>query len=77
MVDDEPSRDTREIVRDFLQSLAPADRYIFLAKLHGVPVKVIQQALARAPYNTRMAVGAVEAHFNRLRQRLKQHLERP
>jgi DNA-directed RNA polymerase specialized sigma24 family protein len=82
MVNDQPTRGKQGIageqvrrVRAFLQSLAPADRYVFLAKLRGVPARVIQRELARPPYNTRMAVGTVDSHFHRLRQRLQQHLE--
>jgi DNA-directed RNA polymerase specialized sigma24 family protein len=84
MVDDQPTRDTQGIageqarrVRAFLQSLAPADRYVFLAKLRGVSARVIQRELARPPYNTRMAVGAVDSHFLHIRRRLQEHLEQP
>jgi DNA-directed RNA polymerase specialized sigma24 family protein len=47
-----------------------ADRYLFLAKLNGVPAKVIQATLERPPFLSFAAVTTVDARFHRLRKRL-------
>jgi hypothetical protein len=60
---------------DLLQSWAAADRYLFLAKINGVPARIIQQTLAQPPFDTRMAIATVDTRFHRLRRCLMDHME--
>ena len=62
----DPSQDARVImseqlgrVHDLLQSWTAADRYLFLAKINGVPARTIQQTLADSPFETRVALATV------------------
>jgi DNA-directed RNA polymerase specialized sigma24 family protein len=82
IADERPSQDKRAImsqqlarVHDLLQSWAAADRYLFLAKINGVPAKTIQQTLAQPPFDTRMATATVDTRFHRLRRCLLNHME--
>jgi DNA-directed RNA polymerase specialized sigma24 family protein len=84
VTDERPSQDARAIVseqlgrvQDLLQSWAAADRYLFLAKVNGVPARTIQQTLARPPFETRLALATVNTRFHRLRRCLMSHLEQP
>jgi hypothetical protein len=57
-----------------LLSWPAEDRYLFLAKLHGVPAKVIQATLEQAPFHCFAAVTTVDTRFHRLRKRLVEHI---
>jgi DNA-directed RNA polymerase specialized sigma24 family protein len=60
-----------------LSSWPAEDRYLFLAKLNGVPTRVIQQTLERPPFNCFTAVTTVDSRFHRLRQRVVEHIRQP
>jgi DNA-directed RNA polymerase specialized sigma24 family protein len=82
IADERPSQDARAIIseqlgraHDVLESWAAADRYLFLAKINGVPARIIQQTLAQSPFNTRMAIATVDTRFHRLRRCLMSHME--
>jgi DNA-directed RNA polymerase specialized sigma24 family protein len=79
--DESPAPDAKAVAaaeleraEQLLLSWPPEDRYLFLAKLHGVPAKVIQATLERAPFHCFAAVTTVDTRFHRLRKRLMEHL---
>jgi len=83
MADERPTQDAQVLVseelrraHDLLQSWSAADRYLFFAKIQGVPARVIQQALARPPFNLTIAVTTVDTRFHRLRRSLIDRLGR-
>jgi hypothetical protein len=61
--------------RELLQSWPAADRYLFLAKINGVPARIIRQTLAQPPFGARVAIATVDTRFHRLRRGLMRHLE--
>jgi DNA-directed RNA polymerase specialized sigma24 family protein len=80
--DERPAQDARVImseqlgrVHDLLQSWTAADRYLFLAKINGVPARMIQQTLGAPPFETRVALATVNTRFHRLRRSLVSQLE--
>jgi len=82
IADERPSQDARVImseqlarVHDQLRSWPAADRYLFLAKINGVPARTIQQTLAQPPFDTRMAIATVDTRFHRLRRCLMDRIE--
>ena len=58
-----------------MQSWALEDRYLFLAKINGVPARIIQRTLNAPPFGTDMALRTADTRFHRLRARLMRHLE--
>lgn len=82
IADEGPPQDARAIMSEqlarvhaLLQSWPAAERYLFLAKVNGVPARVIQQTLAQPPFDTRMAIATVDTRFHRLRRSLMNHME--
>jgi DNA-directed RNA polymerase specialized sigma24 family protein len=50
------------------------DRYLFLAKLHGVTAQAIREALRRPPFKMFIELATVDTRFHRLRERLLREL---
>lgn len=57
-----------------LMTWPPEDRYLFLAKLHGVTAQAIQESLRRPPFKMFVAHATVDSRFHRLRERLLREL---
>jgi DNA-directed RNA polymerase specialized sigma24 family protein len=53
---------------------SPEDRYLFLAKLHGLTAQHIQESLRRPPFRMFVALATVDTRFHRLRERLLMEL---
>lgn len=82
IADGQPSQESRAITSEqldrahkLIQSWSPADRYLFLAKIKGVPARIIRQTLAQPPYETLLAIATVDTRFHRLRRCLMDNLE--
>lgn len=63
-----------ERAEKLLLSWPEDDRYLFIAKLHGVPARIIQATLERPPFESFSAVTTVDTRFYRLRKRLMEHI---
>ena len=59
---------------ELLLSWAPADQYVFLAKLQGVPTDVIRDTLKEPPFGVFTASSTIDTKFHRLRERLARRL---
>jgi DNA-directed RNA polymerase specialized sigma24 family protein len=82
IADEQPSQEARAITSEqldrahkLIQSWTAADRYLFLAKIKGVPARIIRQTLAQPPFDTLLAVATVDTRFHRLRRCLMDDLE--
>jgi DNA-directed RNA polymerase specialized sigma24 family protein len=62
-----------ERIRARVNSWDPVDRYLFFAKLNGVPAKKIQETLKQL--GSAMAVATVDTRFHRLRAELLRQFE--
>lgn len=78
--DERPSQDGQAMMAEQLDRLErlllswPAeDRYLFIAKLHGVSAKIIQETLQQPPFELFTAITTVDTRFHRLRKRLMKH----
>jgi DNA-directed RNA polymerase specialized sigma24 family protein len=64
-----------EMIERALMSWTAEDRYLFLAKLHGVSAQSIQEALRRPPFKQFTATATIDTRFHRLRKRLMKEIE--
>jgi len=84
VADDHPSQEAMAIVAEqlaradkLLQSWAPEDRYLFLAKLSGVPAQVVQETLRRQPFRTYLALATIDTRYHRLREQMIRQVREP
>ena len=82
VADEHPSPEAMAIAAErlaradkLLQSWAPEDRYVFLAKLSGVPAQVIQETLRRAPFRTYLALPTIDTRYHRLREQMTRSIQ--
>ena len=82
--DDHASQEAMAIVAEqlvradkLMQSWAPEDRYLFLAKLSGVQAQVIRDTLRRPPFNRYIALATIDTRYHRLREQMMRHVREP